>query len=95
MSYYDDVLLMQRTISSEDNFIVGQFHQFGAYAPNITVQLNQSCEKNLSTSTVRRNLYEAGLYGRIAVKKSLLRKQNNVKRLQWVKVYKDSIIGVE
>ena len=39
-------------------------------APNITV----------------RRLCEAGLHGRIAVKKPQLRKQNNVKSLQWVKV---------
>ena len=32
---------------------------------------------------------EAGLYGKIAVKKSLLRKLNNVKRLQLVKAHKD------
>ena len=37
--------------------------------------------KKMLTSTVRKRLYEAGLYGRIAVKKPLLMKQNNVKRL--------------
>ena len=58
-------------------------------APNITAQLNQSHEKNETTSTVRRRLYEAGLYGRIDVKKSLLGKQNNVKRLNLAKEYKD------
>ena len=35
-----------------------------------------------------RELCEAGLHDRI-VKKPLLRKQNNVKRLQWTKVHKD------
>ena len=45
--------------------------------------------KNLSTSTVRRTSHEAGLYGRITAKKPLLRKQNNVKKLQWAKVHKD------
>ena len=44
--------------------------------------------KNVSTSTVRR-LCEASLYGRNAVKKPLLRKQNNVKSLQWAKAHKD------
>ena len=29
------------------------------------------------------------IYGRIAVKKPLLREQTNIKRLQWVKVHKD------
>ena len=32
---------------------------------------------------------EAGLYGRIAIKKHLLRKQDNVKRFQLAKVHKD------
>ena len=45
--------------------------------------------KNVSISTVRRKFSEVGVYGRIAVKKSLLRKQNNVKRLQWAKTHKD------
>ena len=31
---------------------------------------------------------ETGLYGRIVGKKPLLRKQNNVKRLQWAKAHK-------
>ena len=57
--------------------------------PNITVQLNQYCEKNLSTSTVQRRLYETGLYDIIGVKEPLLRKQNNVKRLRLSKAYKD------
>ena len=45
--------------------------------------------KNVSTSTMRRRQCETGLYSRIAVKKPLLRKQNNVKGLQWGKVHKD------
>ena len=38
---------------------------------------------------MRRRLYEAGLYSRIAVKKPFLRKQNNVKRPQWTKAHKN------
>ena len=37
--------------------------------------------KKLSTSTVMRRPFEAGIYGRIAVKKPLFRKQNNFKTL--------------
>ena len=40
--------------------------------------------KNVSTSTVRRRLCEADLY-----KKQLLRKQNNIKSLQWNETRKD------
>ena len=42
----------------------------------------------MSTFAVRRKLSEDGLYSRIAVKKPLLKKKSNVKRLQWTKVHK-------
>ena len=58
-------------------------------ALNITAQLNQFSEENESKYTVRRRLCEPGLYGRITVKKSQLRKQNNFKRLQWAKAHKN------
>ena len=48
--------------------------------------------KNVSTSAVRRRHCEAGLYGRNTVKKLLLRKQNNVKRLHCTKTHKDYAI---
>ena len=50
--------------------------------------------KNVSISTVRRRLCEAGLYGRNAVKKPLERKQNNVKRFQWANIgqYSNGIV---
>ena len=41
---------------------------------------------------MRRRYSETGQYGRIAVKKPLIRKQNNVKRLQKAKVHKDGTI---
>ena len=41
---------------------------------------------------MRRRLCEAGLYGRISVKKPLLRKQSNVRRINWFKVLKDGTI---
>ena len=57
-------------------------------APNIIAHLNQ-CHEKMSTSTVRKRLCEYDLYGRIAVKKLLLRKQNNIKTFQWAKAHKD------
>ena len=70
---------------AEDNFIwVTSLHE-----GRLTVQLNQCQEKNVSISTVRRRLCEAGQYGRIVVKKPLFRKQNNIKMLQWAKANKD------
>ena len=67
----------------EDNFIrVASLHDRRLTAANINVQLNQCHEKYMSTFTVRRKLCEAGLYGRIVVKKPPLMMQNNVKMLQ-------------
>ena len=69
---------------AEDNVIrVTSLHE-----RRFTAQLKQSGEK-MSTFNVRRRLSETGLHGRIAVKKPLLRKQNNVKRVQWAKTHKD------
>ena len=75
---------------AENNFIrVTSLCDRRLTAPNFTAQMNQCCEKYVSISPMRRRLCEADLYGRIAIKKPQLRKQNNVKRLQWVKTRKD------
>ena len=58
----------------------------------LQTSLHQCCVKNMSRYTVRRRLCEAGLYSRIAAKKQLLRKQNNVKKLLWTKAHKDRTI---
>ena len=75
-------LPVQKTISSE-------LRDKRLTAPNITPQLDQCSEKEVSTSTVRRRLCKADLYGRIEIQKPLLRKQDNVKKFQRVKVHKD------
>ena len=78
------------TAGAEDYFIkITSLHDRRLTTPNITAQLNQCCEKNMPTSTARRRHCEAGLYDTIAVNKTLSRKQNNIKRLQWSKPHKD------
>ena len=74
---------MQRKISA-----VTSLRKRRLTAPNITAQLDQHYEKNVSTSTVR-SLFEVDQYGRMAVKKQLFKKQNNVKSLEWASVHKD------
>ena len=75
---------------AEDNFIrITSLHNRRLTAPNITAQLNLCYEKkNVNIHCEGETECEVDLYGRIAVKKPLLRKQNNVKRLQLAKVYK-------
>ena len=63
------------TPRAEVSFIrVTSLHDRRLTTSNITAQLNQSREKML-TSTVKRRLSEAGLYGRNVVKKAVLRKK--------------------
>ncbi|MBN3271930.1 AFF4 protein, partial [Polyodon spathula] len=59
-------------------------------APEIQAQLNATRSTDVSTSTVQRRLHEAGLTGRIAANKPLLRVQNKRKRLAWAKSGKPS-----
>lgn len=53
--------------------------------PNIRAEINESLPVTISDSTVKRRLHNVGLFGRVAVKKPLLRKQNKQKRLKWAK----------
>ena len=80
----DDIVLNYCLLDSnyftfaKDNFItVISLCYRRLTGPNITAQLNQFYEKNVSTSTVRKRLCQAGLYGRITVKKTLSGKQDN------------------
>ena len=73
---------------AEDNFISLRFMwQKTDCSKYHSTTEPMSWKKNVSTSTVRRKLCEAGLYSRIAVNKPLLRKQNNVKRFHWAKLH--------
>ena len=58
----------------------------------ITERANISRHKKLSVTTVKRRLQEAGLHGRIAVRKPLLSAKNKKKRLAWAFQYKDSTL---
>ena len=57
-------------------------------APQIAAEIiasQSSSNRQLSTSTVKKRLYESGLHGRIAAKKPLLKDANKKKRLAWTK----------
>lgn len=58
-------------------------------APQIRAQLNESRETPVSLTTVKRRLAKAGLQGRIAARKPLLRPQNRQKRLKWAKEHQN------
>jgi len=57
-------------------------------APEITAEINRGRKDPVSVSTVKSRLNKAGLYGRVAVKKPLLRPQNKKKRLDWAKQHR-------
>ena len=75
--------------NAENNFIrITSLHDRRLTALNITAQLNQ-CREKMSHHPLWVEDSETGLYGRIVVKTPLSRNQNNVKRLQKAKAYKD------
>lgn len=57
-------------------------------APEIAAEINRSRMNPVSVSTVKSRLNQAGLYGRIAVRKSLLWPQNKKKGLEWAKQHR-------
>lgn len=58
-------------------------------APEVRSQFNSNRNRSVSVTTVKRRLRAAGLMGRVAVRKPLLRQQNRRKRLQWAKAHKN------
>lgn len=61
-------------------------------APEIRASLNMHRNKQVSLSTVKLRLKECGLFGRVAVRKPLLKPQNRRKRLEWAKKYQNFTI---
>lgn len=58
-------------------------------APQLMSDLNSKRDQPVSLNTVKRRLRSAGLYGRVAAKKPLLRSVNKKKRLLWAKLHKN------
>lgn len=58
-------------------------------APEITADFNIGHDIRISVDTVKRRLRSFGLFGRLSVRKPLLRSQNKKKRLQWAQKYKN------
>ena len=78
------------TSASEDKFITLISKRYMRLTSvEITERVNISRHKKLSATTVKRHLQEAGLRGRIAVRKPLLSAKNKKKRLAWAFQYKD------
>ena len=62
-------------------------HNRTASADNIKSIINNTQEKPISKTSVRRRLAESGLHGRVAVSKLLIQAQNKYKRLLSAKKY--------
>ncbi|CAJ0955651.1 unnamed protein product [Ranitomeya imitator] len=81
------------TSAAEDKFIrVTSLRNRRLTAAQIRDQINatqSSSSKHISTTTVKRKLCAAGLHGKIAATKPLLRTGNKQKRLFWAKEYKE------
>lgn len=72
------------TTKSEDKFLrVTSLRDRRLTGQQLQAQLNSGRSKQVSVSTVKRRLRAAGLIGRVAARKPLLRHQNKTKRLSW------------
>ncbi|XP_018302158.1 uncharacterized protein [Mycetomoellerius zeteki] len=58
-------------------------------APIIQADFNLGHDKQISVATIKRRLRSADLFGRVAVRKPLLRSVNKKKRLQWAQKHKN------
>uniref|UniRef100_A0A672IYI2 Transposase Tc1-like domain-containing protein n=1 Tax=Salarias fasciatus TaxID=181472 RepID=A0A672IYI2_SALFA len=75
------------TTESEDKFLRVDRRLTGQ---PLQAQLNSGRSKQVSVSTVKRRLPAAGLTGRVAARKPLLRRQNKTKRLAWFEIFGSS-----
>ena len=70
--------------SSEDKFIVVPSKWSRCLtAPQVHPEVKKSQSKPVSLTKVKRQLRDAKLFGRVAVRKPLLRPQNKKKQMQW------------
>lgn len=58
-------------------------------ATQITAMTNETRSSPISRKTINNRLHKAGLRGRVAMRKPLLRPQNKVKRLEWAKKHEN------
>ena len=59
----------------------------------VKAELESELKVVISESTVRRRLYEVGLYGRVARKTPYVNKINRRKRLEYAKNYREKPLG--
>ncbi|XP_051505489.1 endoplasmic reticulum-Golgi intermediate compartment protein 1-like isoform X2 [Myxocyprinus asiaticus] len=77
------------TTKQEDKYIrVSSLRNRRLTCPRLTASLNSTCSTPVSCTTVKRRLRSAGLMGRIAKKKPLLKQKNKKKRLEWAKKHR-------
>ena len=77
------------TTMQEDTYIrVSSLRNGCLTGPQLAASLNGTRKTLVSTSTVKRWLWDAGLLGRVAKKKPYLRLANKRKRLRWAKEHR-------
>ena len=77
------------TTKQEDKYIrVPSLRNRRLTGPHLVASLNGTRKTAVSTSTVKRRLWDAGLLGRVAKKKPYLRLANKRKRLRWAKEHR-------
>lgn len=76
-------------LAEDRNIVITSKRNRKLTAPEITAHFNTNRSTKVSVDTVKRRLRNAGLFGRVAVKKPFLRKENMKKRLKWAHEHKN------
>jgi hypothetical protein len=79
----------QCTTERKDKYIrVSSLRNRHLTSPQFAASLNSTCKTPVSTSTVKRRLWDAGLLGRVAMKNPYLRLANKNNRLRWAEEHR-------
>ena len=60
---------------------------------SVKVEPQNELNITISETTIRRRAHEVGLYGRVALKKPYVNKVNRRKRLEYVRTYREKLLG--
>lgn len=80
----------RKTTGTEDRrIIITSKRNRRLTAPEIASHINHARERGISVTTVKDRLHKAGLFGRIAARKPLLRPKNKKIRLEWAREHQN------
>lgn len=80
----------RKTAATDDRYIVRLSNRDRFKSPSeIRTEVNETLDAPISTNTVKKRLREAGYFGRVAVKKPLLKPEHRRKRLKFARKHRN------